>query len=101
MNNYIYRWTIKLVVAGLFVALVTYLNIKFLWPYLIPDDCYYHTHKPGFLVSMLFDFPASENGHSVPSIFNIVLTFVVGLLLGNFVSEKMTSGLLKREWQKQ
>lgn len=53
-----------------------------IYPSLIPDECYFHTHKPSPTVELFFDFPPAENGHPVAKQIGLVLTFAFGGLLG-------------------
>lgn len=66
-------------------------SLLIVWPILIPDDCYYHTHDKNLLIFLLYNFPSSEGGHSVPSVFN----FLIFGLSGAFLAVKLTKFIMK------
>jgi hypothetical protein len=74
-----------IVVIGVFISIA-------IETILIPNSCYYHTRDPGKIISLLFDFPASENGHPVASHLNVILSSasggLVGLILGIMLTKK-------------
>lgn len=71
---------------------MTFLHLSVVWPLLIPDDCYYHTNEPNSLIKLLYNFPSSEGGHSIPSVFN----FLLFGLSGAYLAIKLTKYILSR-----
>lgn len=57
-------------------------NLFFLDRLFVPDPCYYHTHRGGWLFHLFYDLPANEGYHPVPSILNIIFTAILGGLAG-------------------
>jgi len=67
------------------------LNVFLIERLIIPDICYYHSHQTTFYFDIFFSFPPSEGGHPVTSNFSIVLSFLIGGILGfYFTRKKMT-----------
>lgn len=58
-------------------------NFAFIDPWLIPDPCYFHSHKAGIFIKLLYNFPASEGGHPIPSVLNLGMTAVCGAAAGH------------------
>lgn len=77
------------ILGGIGMILVSLLIV---WPILIPDDCYYHTHDKNLLIFLLYNFPSSEGGHSVPSLFN----FLFFGLFGAYFAVKLTKYILSK-----
>lgn len=53
-----------------------------IYPIFIPDDCYYHIHETTKTIELLFDFPAYNGYHPVPSKLGYLLFCVLGLIVG-------------------
>lgn len=81
--------------AGAIIAL--FLNFFITSYILIPDPCYYHTHDTTLLFDIFFDLTSSDGYHPFPSLFNFILTIIVGALLGL----KISISILKRLNQKR
>lgn len=81
--------------AGIIIALL--LNFFITEYILIPDPCYYHTHDTTPLFDIFFDLTSSNGYHPFPSLFNFILTIVVGALLG----VKISISILKRKRKEQ
>ena len=60
----------------------SYFNTKVIYPWLIPDYCYYDIHETTWLVDLFFDFPGYEGYHPVPSTLGYVLFGGIGGFIG-------------------
>ena len=60
-----------------------------LYPFMIPDPCYYDTREIPFLIELLFDFPSSEGYHPVPSRMGYLVFGVIGLFFGLQLNKKL------------
>lgn len=75
-------------IVGMAVALL--LNYAVLTPLVfIPDECYYHTNEPGFLVELLFSFDSENGYHTFPNMLNLIVTLILGLIAGVFAYSRM------------
>jgi hypothetical protein len=68
-----------MVVYGLVMNFIIY-------PIFIPDDCYYHNHDTTNTIELLFDFPAYNGYHPVPSKLGYLIFSVLGLIIGVLLS---------------
>ena len=59
-----------------------------LFPYFIHDECYFNNHDTGFLIETLFDFPAVNGYHPVPTKLGYLLFMIVGGYIGNRIDLK-------------
>ena len=64
------------------LSLACLLNYFVLDKLLIPDPCYYHFHETKKVFDVFYDLPSSEGGHPVPTTLNIIITAVIGLVIG-------------------
>jgi hypothetical protein len=69
--------------AGVVLAFI--INFNFIEPIIIPDPCYYHTHSTTKLFDVFYGFPVTENGHPSANFTNLILTTVIGFLIGNLL----------------
>jgi hypothetical protein len=51
----------------------------------IPDECYYHSHDTTTLIELLFDFPAYNGYHPVPSKLGYILFCIFGFIAGSLL----------------
>lgn len=49
----------------------------------IPDECYYHSHETTTTIEFLFDFPAYNGCHPVPSKLGYLLFSIFGFIVGS------------------
>ncbi|MEL1245908.1 hypothetical protein AAEO56_16660 [Flavobacterium sp. DGU11] len=71
------------ILAGLVIAFASLMLSDMI---MITDECYYHTHKPNFMISILYDFPSWNGSHPVPGIFFMALMAIWGTALGWYVA---------------
>ena len=57
----------------------------FIYPLFISDECYYHSNDTTFMIELLFDFPASNGYHPVPSRVGYIFAGIVGFVVGKQV----------------
>jgi len=72
--------TIILVIAGAIVAF--FFNVYILENILIPDPCYYHVRTTSLLFDVFYSTPTYNGGHPMPTSLNIVLSLIIGGILG-------------------
>lgn len=72
----------RIILTGLICVVIYFILVHFvLYPILIPDECYYHSHDTPFIIDLLFDFPAHEGFHPVPSVIGYILSFGIGIVV--------------------
>ena len=62
-------------------------SFTWLYDFLIPDPCYYHSHEMNYFMGLFFSALSASNGHPEPNLVNFILSFLVGSLIG-FVTFK-------------
>jgi len=65
-------------------------NYLFLERLIIPDPCYYHSHETTMLFDLFYELTASEGYHPTPTIFNLILTLIIGTVAGVFLGLKLS-----------
>ncbi len=63
---------------------------------LIPDDCYYHTHKMNSLMSLFYSNEPGDNGHPFPNSLNFILSLLIGVIL-EYIFYKI---VVKNKWKR-
>jgi hypothetical protein len=72
--------TTTFLLAGIAAAFI--LNFIILENILIPDPCEFHGEETSFLFNLFYDTPGFNGGHPWPTNFYIILTIIMGGLLG-------------------
>lgn len=82
----------RISLTGLISVVLYFILVHFvLYPILIPDECYYHSHDTPILIDLLFDFPASEGFHPVPRVIGYILSVGIGIVLAQWWKKKQQS----------
>ena len=61
-----------------------------LYDFLIPDPCYYHSHEMNYIMSLFFTAYPGSNGHPEPNLTNFIVSFLVGGLIGFVIFKKFS-----------
>lgn len=64
------------------IVIVFLFNYLLLEALIIPDPCYYHSHDTTKLFDLFYELTASEGFHPTPTMFNLVITLVIGAVTG-------------------
>jgi len=59
------------------------LSCTLIFDLLIPDICYYHFNEMDPILNVFFNVKGGDNGHPSPSLFNLIVSMLIGGLLGN------------------
>lgn len=78
-KNKISNW-IYISIGGILFFLFSFTIIYNL---LIPDVCYYHTHKMNLIMNLFYSAGPADNGHPEPNLLNFIFSFFIGGLIGN------------------
>lgn len=49
---------------------------------LVPDECYYHTNKMNYFMSLFYSSGPGDNGHPFPNKLNFIISLLIGGFLG-------------------
>jgi len=74
------------VFLGAVMALL--LNLLLIEQLIIPDLCYYHSHPTTALFDVFYNFPPGEGGHPAPTLFNLIITLLLGGLMGFMLAKR-------------
>ncbi len=67
-------------ILGLVITFV--LNFFILERIIIPDECYYYSHDTNKIFDLFYELTAAEGFHPTPTILNLGLTFMTGIIAG-------------------
>ena len=82
----------RIILTGLISIVIYFILVHFVfYSILIPDECYYHSHETPLIIDLLFDFPAYEGFHPVPSIIGYILSFGIGIAVTLWLNKKRQS----------
>lgn len=77
----------KILIYPIFIVGAFWVSFMVVYPWFIPDPCYYHMHDVNAV--LMFFFPVS-GGHPEPGVFYIILTFLMGWFLARLVIKKIS-----------
>jgi hypothetical protein len=78
------KWSLIIIVG----FLSSVFSFTWLYDFLIPDPCYYHSNRMNFLMSIFFSSSSASNGHPEPNLTNFIVSFLVGGLIGFVIFKK-------------
>ena len=64
-----------------------------LYDFLIPDPCYYHSHEMNYFMGLFFSASSASNGHPEPNLTNFIVSFLIGSLIGFVIFKKFAKTL--------
>lgn len=70
--------------AGAILAFL--FNFLILDKILIPDPCYYHSHRTNKVFDIFYELTAGDGFHPYPTPFNFIFTLTIGALSGMTLS---------------
>ena len=76
------KTTIIVLFSFLFLLIYWVIGNFLLYPHFIPDECYYHIHPTNATIEILFDFPAVNGFHPVPTRWGYLLFGCTGAIIG-------------------
>ena len=82
------KWLI--IISCSLLALI--LNLAIIDKIIIPDPCYYHFNEMNSFMIFFYSASPASGGHPEPNILNLLVTIIIGGLLGKgliqFISNK-------------
>ena len=86
INKTLLKTIIKISILGLLLAFSFSIVFHYIiTPILIPDECYYHSQETSILIDLLYDFPAIEGFHPVPSLMGYFVFSTIGFCTWIFI----------------
>jgi len=81
------KW-IFILVVGILMCLISFTLI---YDLLIPDACYYHMNEMNSFMSLFYSVWPGDNGHPSPSLFNLIISLIIGGVLGYGIYKYLTN----------
>jgi hypothetical protein len=79
-----------IIFASILFLIIIYeiIGAYIIYPAFIDDPCYYHVNEASLLIEILFDFPAYEGYHPVPTFWGTIIFGIIGFFVGKRIVKK-------------